>query len=233
MVLIGLAFSAGLPDGYELLNNSQVGGRVSPGLPDVIAALATGFAGAIALARRDMAAVLPGVAIAISLVPALAVVGICLGHGETSMAVGALLLFLSNLMAMVTAGTVVFAALGYGDLTGAQGRGATWRTYVTVSALLGLVAIPLITNTMITYAYFQWNATVEDVATNWLANTEGAQVLNVDNESLTVVVEIRTPGEPPPIGELMSALEGRVPDWLEIVVDGVHGGQIDAGRVGG
>ena len=35
--------------------------------PDLVAAIATGFAGAIALCRRDVAAVLPGVAIAISL----------------------------------------------------------------------------------------------------------------------------------------------------------------------
>ena len=234
VVLVGLAFSTVLPAGYDLLENSQVTGRTSPGLLDVVAALATGFAGAVALARRDVAAVLPGVAIAISLVPPLAVVGICLGHGETSLAVGALLLFLSNLMAMVTAGTVVFAALGYGDLAATPGTDATpRRTYVAVSALLGLVAIPLVTNTLLTFAYYEWNAAVEDAATEWLADTEGAQVLSVDNEYLTFVVEIRTPGEPPPVSELMSALRGRVPGVVEIVVDGVVGEEIEAGRVGG
>ena len=43
-----------------------------------------GLAGAVGLSRRDVAAVLPGVAIAISLVPPLAVVGICLGEGAVA-----------------------------------------------------------------------------------------------------------------------------------------------------
>ncbi len=80
---------------------------------DLVGAVATGLAGAVALARRDVAAVLPGVAIAISLVPPLAVVGLCLGQGAGLLAVGALLLFLSNLLALVLAGTFVFAVLGY------------------------------------------------------------------------------------------------------------------------
>ena len=41
VVLVGLAFSTVIPDGYDLLDNSQVGGRTSPGLLDVVAALAT------------------------------------------------------------------------------------------------------------------------------------------------------------------------------------------------
>ena len=45
-----------------------------------------GFAGAVALSRRDVAAVLPGVAIAISLVPPLVVVGVCLGLGDSALA---------------------------------------------------------------------------------------------------------------------------------------------------
>jgi uncharacterized membrane protein len=50
--------------------------------------------------------VLPGVAISISLVPPLAVAGVCLGQGEPRLAAGALLLFVSNFLAMVAAGVV-------------------------------------------------------------------------------------------------------------------------------
>ena len=53
----------------------QVAGRVSPKLIDLTAALATGVVGAFALVRSDVSDTLPGVAIAISLVPPLAVVG--------------------------------------------------------------------------------------------------------------------------------------------------------------
>ena len=115
VVAIGVLFALVIPDTFDLLGNSQISGRTSPGLGDLVAAVATGFAGAIALARRDVAAVLPGVAIAISLVPPLAVVGVCLGQGAFGLAIGALVLFLSNLIALVLAGTLVFAALGAKD----------------------------------------------------------------------------------------------------------------------
>ena len=52
-----------------------------PTLIDLLAALATGAVGAVALAREDISDALPGVAIAISLVPPLAVVGLTLEAG--------------------------------------------------------------------------------------------------------------------------------------------------------
>ena len=51
--------------------NSQVAQRVHPRLIDLVAALATGAVGSVALVRRDISDTLPGVAIAISLVPPL------------------------------------------------------------------------------------------------------------------------------------------------------------------
>jgi len=113
VVLIGVLATLLIPGDIDLQGNSQITGRTSPTILDLVAAIATGIAGAVGLSRRDVAAVLPGVAIAISLVPPLAVVGVCLGEGEITMAMGALLLFLSNLVALVLAGTVIFAALGY------------------------------------------------------------------------------------------------------------------------
>ena len=113
VVVIGVLFSLVVPGGVTLLNDSQIASRTSPGLVDLISAVATGFAGSVAFARRDVAAVLPGVAIAISLVPPLAVVGVCLGQGSVALATGALVLFVSNFVALVLAGTLVFTTAGY------------------------------------------------------------------------------------------------------------------------
>lgn len=99
-----------IPADTNLLANPQIASRTASRLIDMLAAFATGFAGAVGLARRDVSDVLPGVAIAISLVPPLVVVGSCLGKGEPALAVGALLLFASNVLAMVVAGTFLFAA---------------------------------------------------------------------------------------------------------------------------
>src|SRR6476620_3301017 len=60
VVVIGVAFSLVGPGGVDLLNDSQIASRTSPGLVDLISAVATGFAGSIEFSRRDVAAVLTG-----------------------------------------------------------------------------------------------------------------------------------------------------------------------------
>src|SRR5690606_31693651 len=89
--------------------SSQVAGRIHPRTVDLLAALATGAVGAIALARSDISDTLPGVAIAISLVPPLAVVGLTLEAGAIDEALGALLLFGTNVAAILLSGVIVMA----------------------------------------------------------------------------------------------------------------------------
>ncbi len=113
VVVLGLIFTIFVATPESLETNSQVLGRTSPSLMDLVAALATGFAGGFAMCRKDLSAVLPGVAIAISLVPPLGVVGVCAGQGLWSDALGALILFLSNVVALVIAGSIVFTMGGY------------------------------------------------------------------------------------------------------------------------
>ncbi|WP_083982193.1 DUF389 domain-containing protein [Actinomadura hibisca] len=136
VVAVGLLTSLALPGSYRLLANGQISGRTSPGLADLVAAVATGLAGA--LARRDVAAVLPGVAISISLVPPLVVSGVCLGAGAPALAFGALVLFLSNMLSLVLVGTFVFAALGYVDVP----AGASRRRAVFAFGGLGVLVVP-------------------------------------------------------------------------------------------
>ena len=114
VTVLGVILAQLLPNPETVLTNSQVLGRTSPRLVDLLAALATGLAGAIAITRRDVGDVLPGVAIAISLVPPLGVVGVCLGSGAPSLAIGAFVLFASNVVAMVITSVVVLTVAGYG-----------------------------------------------------------------------------------------------------------------------
>ena len=107
VVLLGIAFGALTPVDVTAETSSQVAGRVSPTLIDLIAALATGAVGAFALVREDVSDTLPGVAIAISLVPPLAVVGLTLESGAGEESLGALLLFLTNVGAILLSGLAV------------------------------------------------------------------------------------------------------------------------------
>ncbi len=231
VVLIGALFSLALPGSFNLVENSQISGRTSPGALDLIAAIATGLAGAVALSRRDVAAVLPGVAISISLVPPLVVVGICAGQGSGVLALGALLLFLSNLLALVLSGTIVFALLGYdgGDesLT-RHGR----RARRAVAALMLVIAIPLVSNTAASYALTLWTAQVQDAAEDWVADIPGAIVTDVEGVSTTFYVSVQTPGALPPVEALLADLEGRVPNGFNVVVESTRGERLASRPIG-
>ncbi|WP_062528768.1 TIGR00341 family protein [Demequina rhizosphaerae] len=129
--------------------NAQVAARVSPGVVDLIAALATGVVGSIALLRSDISDTLPGVAIAISLVPPLVVVGLTLESGAWSQAFGALLLFVTNVAAILATGSVVMAIYGFANVRIEMAedkeaeRRRRARSYLTTIVLLVIVAVPL------------------------------------------------------------------------------------------
>ncbi|MFB7943336.1 DUF389 domain-containing protein [Kitasatospora phosalacinea] len=225
VVAVGVLASLAVPAGYGLLSDSQIAGRTSPGLLDLAAALATGFAGAIALARKDVAAVLPGATIAISLVPPLVVVGICAGRGAWWLALGALVLFTSNLLALVFAGMVVFAAVG----AGARG---TRRAYAALSVLFAAVGVLLAASTAGTVLVHLWTSHTQAAAADWLAATPGAQVTDVQARSRTLYATVRTPGDLPPVDTLLTALHGQVPDGVPVVGVTTEGRSIEAGTVG-
>ncbi|KQW53765.1 hypothetical protein ASC77_05785 [Nocardioides sp. Root1257] len=231
VIAIG-AIAVQLQPGIVLLDNSQISGRTSPGLVDLVAALATGLAGAVALARRDVAAVLPGVAIAISLVPPLAVVGVCLGAGELELALGALVLFLSNTLALVLAGIAMFTLLGYTDEALVRADRFRGRTYVVLAVVGVLVTIPLAANTVATFVLTRWENDVQDTAETWLADTPDAQVTDVEFHALVAYVYVQHSGELPSYARLLSELGDVLPDGIKVVVDSTVGQEVPIGTVG-
>ncbi len=87
--------------------------RTSPNVLDLGIALAAGAAGAYGQVRRHAADALTGVAVAVALVPPLAVVGITVQLGEWQLSLGALLLFLANVVGIVIAAAITFLAAGF------------------------------------------------------------------------------------------------------------------------
>lgn len=86
--------------------------RGVPSFLDLIVALVSGVAAAYALGRPNLLSALPGVAIAAALVPPLAASGMALSLGEWSDAQGALLLFLTNIVAIILGTTTTFWSVG-------------------------------------------------------------------------------------------------------------------------
>jgi uncharacterized hydrophobic protein (TIGR00271 family) len=145
-VAIGLSylFAVISPVFVDATSNAQIVARVSPRGLDLIIALASGAAGAFALSRANVADALPGVAIAISLVPPLSVVGVTLANGDQGAAAGAFLLFLTNFLAIIVAGGGMLAAMGYGRAA-LGGRSSRSRRHATIVVAAGtmIVLVPL------------------------------------------------------------------------------------------
>ena len=93
--------------------NSEIGARLSPNLLDLGVAILSGIAGAYASARHEVAKSLAGVAIAVALVPPLAVAAIGIGWWDWQVFWGAFLLFLTNLVGIVLAASATFLLLGF------------------------------------------------------------------------------------------------------------------------
>ena len=232
VIAVGALFSVFAPSDFVLLDDSQIASRTSPGILDLVAAVATGFAGAVALARRDVAAVLPGVAIAISLVPPLAVVGVCLGQASLGLALGALLLFLSNVLALILAGIAMFTVLGYTSEAIDRRGGSRRRTHLILGALVVLVVLPLAANTALTYQVSRWEDDVRAATEDWLRDTPESEVTSVDITSTTAHVHIRHTGGLPPFARLLSDLDGVLPNGIKIVLDTSVGREVDVGTTG-
>jgi uncharacterized hydrophobic protein (TIGR00341 family) len=227
VIVLGLVFAVFVATPESLETNSQVVGRTSPSLMDLIAALATGFAGGFAMCRKDLSAVLPGVAIAISLVPPLGVVGVCVGQGLWQSALGALILFLSNVFALVIAGSIVFTMAGYARDPESSPSANRRRAYTVVAVLSLIIAIPLALNSIASIAIARWSVDIQQAATDWLEGSPGARVYDVEWNGLTATVEITTDdGEIPPIADLEKSLAAAIPSYVGIVLDVGQGVEI-------
>lgn len=199
--------------------NSQITARVAPRLIDLIAALASGAAGAFCMSREDIADSLPGVAIAISLVPPLCVAGLALSAGEWYAARGALLLFVTNFLSILLAGGVVLGILGLNRAAQVEIKGrARRRAFAVVLAAILIVAVPLaVTGQRVTReAYTELRA--QRVAEEWTTGS-GFRVRIVKANGDTVYIAVAGNGEAPPFAELVSAVEASVGRPLDISLE--------------
>ena len=109
--------------------DSEILSRTNPTLIDFGIAMAAGMAGAFTQTRRSIADAIPGVAIAVALVPPLSVVGIGLALREQEIALGSSLLFLTNLICIIFFGSLIFLFQSYGNIDRAK-KGLALSTVV-------------------------------------------------------------------------------------------------------
>jgi uncharacterized hydrophobic protein (TIGR00271 family) len=138
-----IAVSIGILSPFKELTG-EIMARTQPNLLDLTVALASGMAGAYALARKEVSVALPGVAIAAALMPPLGVAGLGLSLGEAQVAGGAFLLFLANIASISLAGVIVFILLGVRPQAW-QPEAQRWirRSLIGFALLVLVIAIPL------------------------------------------------------------------------------------------
>ncbi len=209
VIAVGYGFGLLAEVPVDAATSSQVAGRVNPGLIDLAAAIATGAVGAFAVVRSDVSDTLPGVAIAISLVPPLAVVGLTLEAGQGDEAVGALLLFLTNVSAILVTGVLVMALyrVRTAALASSERQPLGRRAAVAVIvAFVVVVAVPLAGSTARIVDERLTIASVTDVATEW-AGGAGWEVVAVTTRPEGVVVRAYGPVPAPEPDELRERLD--------------------------
>lgn len=194
--------------------NTQVAARVSPRLIDLLAALATGAVGAFALCRADISDTLPGVAIAISLVPPLAVVGLTLESGAPDQARGALLLFVTNVVAILASGIVVMVlhrvhrlAATEQPAAGADAVVHRRRATLVVAALVVAVCVPLAATSTVVGRTTVNEHRVRRVADHWAERGDWSVIEVTTAQGRVVVVRAVGAGDPPDTKQLRRDLD--------------------------
>ncbi len=210
VVAIGYGIGLFIDTPVVAATNSQVASRVTPTLMALVAALATGAVGSVALAREDISDTLPGVAIAISLVPPLAVVGLTWESGAPHQALGALLLFGANVTAILASGLIVMAIYRVHTLAITPSDEARrirhrGRLIVAVAVALIVVALPVTLISLRINDNRTTESAVRQTAVAW-ATPAGWKVVSVATEADRTRVRVSGPLPEPDTASLQSAL---------------------------
>lgn len=221
-IAIGYAIGMLVAGDVVAATNSQVAGRVSPRLIDLLAALGTGVVGSVALVRRDISDTLPGVAIAISLVPPLTVVGLTLESGAVGEALGALLLFVTNVVAIIATGIAVMTVYGVTKLAALEAvngsrRASLRKPVVLLLSMLIIIGVPLsLTSIEIGAKSIVERAVVEEVEA-W-GTEAGWRIQSIDYSTTELTIHLEGPLPQPDTDALEAALVERGVDPSAITI---------------
>jgi uncharacterized hydrophobic protein (TIGR00271 family) len=199
--------------------NSQVLGRISPRVIDLVAALASGTAGAFCMSREDISDSLAGVAISISLVPPLCVVGISLQGGQRAAAEGAFLLFITNFLSILLAGGGVLMLLGLGRAATHDVKGKARRNaFIAIGLSVLIVTVPL----AITGSRIATDTRAQVVSTEvvgaWLAKTD-YKIRDIQASGSQINIIIIGHGDPPVFADLVADLKGKLQRPVKLNLD--------------
>lgn len=185
-----VGYMAGIP-----VFESEILSRTKPNLLDLGIAIAAGSISGYAKVQPKISGSLAGTAIAVALMPPICVIGLGLARASWSLSLGALLLYLTNLLGITLSCMVAFLFTGYIPL--AQAR----RALLTAAILTGILLIPLglsfidlvrqarlennlrqaLLNRTLTFQRVE----LVKIQTNWLVNPPQVRLTVLSQEAIT------------------------------------------------
>lgn len=173
--------------------SSEVTSRVAPDIRDLVVALGAGTAGAYATVRKDTSSSLPGVAVAVALIPPLAAVGITLEAGNPTFARGAMLLYTTNLAAIILAGAVVFVITGFVPPKRLATMGLRSLAVSTVVLIVVVaIAIPLFRASTSAVELSEREIEAQQIVAAWLGTVEPTRSPDITFEGDRILVSVRS-----------------------------------------
>jgi uncharacterized hydrophobic protein (TIGR00271 family) len=196
----------------------EIRSRTFPGLLDLGIAISAGAAAGYIQPRRSAISALPGVGIAVALVPPLAAVGLTAQLGLGSEARNAFLLYLTNLAAIVFSAGIVLLLTGFRPRPEAGRRALRTRLAVTLAAV-AVVAVPLYLHTRSAVADLRLERTVVDAVDDWDDSVRIVDVsASVDGDVADVDLVVVGRGSAPPTWALADAIRDRFGGPVELRV---------------
>jgi uncharacterized hydrophobic protein (TIGR00271 family) len=174
---------------------NEILARSKPTLLDLGIAIAAGSISGYAKVQPKISGSLAGTAIAVALMPPICVIGLGLAHGNGLLSLGALLLYLTNLLGITLSCMVAFLLTGYTPFTQAR-RALTLAAILTSVLLIPLSAsfFDLVRQTRLEESLRQelLNRTITfqrvdlvKTETNWFVNPPEVRLTVRSRESIT------------------------------------------------
>lgn len=199
---------------------AEVLARTAPNILDLGIAIAAGAAGAYVMIRKEAGSALPGVGIAVALAPPLATVGITVAAGRDDLTDGAALLFLTNLVCITLAASIVFLSAGFVPrFRRVLSRRGRRRAFVISGCAVLIVAVPITLHTRDRLRESQIAGSVAGIVEDWDPDaTVDSVSVDLSTSPVAVQIAIATTGDPRDPEELAGMIADRSGRDIEVDV---------------
>lgn len=196
IIIFLVAFFMGIISPDYAVTGGEFLSRTSPTIFELLIAIMAGFTGAFIVAYPGISSAIAGVFIASTLITPLSIMGVAISHGEPGLAMGAFLLYLSNLIAITFASSFFFILAKFKGPASESGQEKRKNNLMWTVLSLITIAIPLLFLTEGTVKERDRRAIVEETV---VAEFADATILDINikesGRTLTVGMTIEYPGE--------------------------------------